>query len=59
MKEVRRVIDAETETYMCWAFCISVLSAAGGILAARMIWAAAKAAFFCAGEGRRKNDPVF
>lgn len=53
------MIDAETETYMCWAFCISVLSAAGGILAARMIWAAAKAAFFCAGEGRRKNDPVF
>lgn len=44
------MIDVETETYMCWAFCISLLSAAGGILAARMIWAATKAAFFYAGR---------
>ncbi len=54
-----RVIDAETEMYMCCAFCISLLSAAGGILAARMIWAAAKAALFYAGERRQKDDPVF
>lgn len=53
------MIDAETETYMCWEFCISLLSAAGGILAARMIWAAAKAALFYAGERRQKDDHVF
>lgn len=53
------MLDAETETYMCKAFCISLLFAAGGILAARATWAVAKAALFYANERGRKDDPVF
>ena len=53
------MIDAETEMYMCKAFCISLLSAAGGVLGARVLWAAGTAAVFYAGERRQKDDPVF
>ena len=53
------MLDAETEMYVCMSFCIGLLCAVGGMLTARAIWTAVKAAFFYAGERRRKNDPVF